>query len=226
MDNVGISDRSKELYDEHRRKVWEDVKSGTENFDRYMLTLSAGALGLSLAFIKDIVPLGMAIWIPSLVASWIAFILCILITLVSFRISILALEKMVPHLDEYYLKGNPAAFNRHMKSLWTKASDWCAYAALICFVSGLVFTMMFVGFNIGEVKRMSKQETATKVMQSSEQKGIKPVTMTPLMPANVSTDTLGIKPVAMTPITPAQISNPNASVAPAQPAQTGQSVKK
>jgi len=119
--------RAEELHDEHRRKVWEDIKSGTENFDRYMLTLSAGALGLSLAFIKDTVPLAKAVWIPSLIASWIAFVLCISITLISFQISIRALEEMIPHLDKFYLKGNVDAFNKHLKSFWTKAIDWCTY---------------------------------------------------------------------------------------------------
>src|SRR6266576_3941345 len=79
--------RAEELYDLHRDKAWEDIKSGTENFDKYMLTFSSGALGLSLAFIKDAVPLKTAVWITSLVGSWIAFVLCILATLLSFRLS-------------------------------------------------------------------------------------------------------------------------------------------
>jgi hypothetical protein len=61
--------RAEELHDEYRRKVWDDTKSGTENFDKYMLTFSSGALGLSLGFIKDVVPIGKAIWIFSLVMS-------------------------------------------------------------------------------------------------------------------------------------------------------------
>src|SRR2546428_3671886 len=95
--------RAEELHDEHRRKVWEDLRSGSENFDKYLLTFSSGALGLSITFIKGVVPLEKAVWIPSLIASWIAFLLCILVTLISFRISIRALEKMVPHLNQFYL---------------------------------------------------------------------------------------------------------------------------
>jgi hypothetical protein len=55
--------RAEELYDQHRDKVWDDIKSGTESFDKNMLTFSSGALALSLAFIKDVVPLSKAIWI-------------------------------------------------------------------------------------------------------------------------------------------------------------------
>ncbi|MGB9103724.1 MAG: hypothetical protein WCC59_03105 [Terriglobales bacterium] len=60
--------RAERLYDEYRRKVFDDIKSGSENFDRSLLTLSSGALGLSLAFIKDIVRLEKAVWMPLLFA--------------------------------------------------------------------------------------------------------------------------------------------------------------
>jgi hypothetical protein len=113
--------RAEELYDQHRDKVWDDIKSGTEAFDKNMLTFSSGALALSLAFIKDVVPLSKAIWLASLIGSWIAFVICILITLFSFRFSIKALEKTIPALAEHYLERKQDAFNRHLQSVWSKA---------------------------------------------------------------------------------------------------------
>ena len=68
--------REVELFDEFKRKALEDEKSGTENFDKNLLTFSSGALGVSLAFIKDIVPLNKAVWVPCLYISWITFALC------------------------------------------------------------------------------------------------------------------------------------------------------
>jgi hypothetical protein len=144
--------RAVELHDEYRRKIWDDTKSGTENFDKYMLTFSSGALGLSLAFIKDVVPIGRAICIPMLISSWVAFLLCILVTLVSFRISIRALEKMVPIIDAFYLEGDVEAFNKHLKDRWTRAVDWCAYLAIVFFVTGGILTTIFVSTNILEGK--------------------------------------------------------------------------
>lgn len=196
--------RAEELHDEYRRKVWEDTKSGTENFDKYMLTFSSGALGLSLAFIKDVVPAAKIIWIAALVISWVMFVLCILTTLISFRISIRALEKTVPFLDAFYLNGDADAFNKHMESNWTKAVDWCANLAIGFFVLGLTFTMMFVAANVREAKHMGKEETP-KVVTSDLSKGLKPGSMTPLdeghrPPAMVPTRVGGgVKPVPMTP---------------------------
>jgi hypothetical protein len=108
--------RAEELHDEYRRKVWEDTTSQSETFDRYMLTLSDGALALSITFVKDVVPLRDAVCIPLLITSWVWFSLCILVTLISFRISIGALEKSVPYLNEFYLEGNPESFNKHLES--------------------------------------------------------------------------------------------------------------
>jgi len=187
-----------------------------------MLTFSSGALGLSLAFIKDVVPIGRAIWIPSLILSWIAFVLCILVTLISFRISIRALEKMTPCLDAFYLEGKTEAFNKHLESLWTKAVDWCAYLAISFFILGLTFTMMFVGANIREAKRMSNKEITESIITGDLGKALKPAAMTPLsegikpaaMAPVASGEDRGLKPPGMTPVQPTQ-----PTPAPSQPAQ-------
>lgn len=184
--------RAEELYDEYRRKVWDDSKSGSENFDKYMLMFSAGALTLSLGFIKDIVKPEHAISFGWLLASWICFLSCILVTLISFRVSILALEKMAHYLDEFYLKGNAEAFNQHLKELSTRAVDWCAYAAMVFFIFGLTCTMVFVAKNFRQVNQMSNDKTVQKPITENLEKGLKPVGM--------SYVTDGLKPAAMTPV--------------------------
>lgn len=230
--------RAEDLYDTHRDKVWEDIKSGTESFDRNILTLSSGALALSLAFIKDIVPIGKTVFVAWLFASWTAFALCILVTLVSFRISIHALEKTIPHLRKYYLESQADSFDKHLESLWTKAVDWCAHLGIFFFFVGLVSTMVFVTANIREANRMSKQETTKALPTANCEKGVKPAAMTPLnegfKPAGMTLRTNdGLTPAAMTPapsgpenrgakpagMTPAPSSTPSAP-APAQPTQS------
>lgn len=228
--------RAEQLHDEHRRKVWEDLKSGSETFDKYMVTLSSGALGVSLTFIKDIVPLKEAVCISSLIASWIAFVLCILITLISFRLSIHALEEMVPCLDAYYLRGEADAFNRHLKRFSTRAVGWCANLAIMFFVLGLSFTMMFVGANLLKGASHMNSEHTEKIVAGDLGKAIKPVAMTPLnegmkpvsmTPAPVRAQTNdGISPVAMTPvISGADRGLKTVPMTPVQPAQPVQPTK-
>ena len=45
------------LFLEYRKHLWEAGKSASDNTDKAILTLSAGALALSMTFLKDIVPL-------------------------------------------------------------------------------------------------------------------------------------------------------------------------
>jgi hypothetical protein len=206
------SERAVKLHDEYRKKAWEDSVSGSENFDKYLLAFSSGALGLSLTFIKDIVPLKDAIWIPSLIVSWGAFIACILVTLASFRISIRALEKMSPALDDFYLKGNADAFNKHLESWWTKAVDWCAYAGIFFFVLGLTCTMIFAGVNVARANGMAEKESPPQgnpIRIDRIDFGCKPPAMTPItqdakpeVKGKANDLGKGVKPVPMTPVRP------------------------
>jgi hypothetical protein len=58
-------------------------------FDKQLLTLSAGFLGLALAFIKDVVPLKDAIHLWALYAGFILLALCVFAVLISFQFSII-----------------------------------------------------------------------------------------------------------------------------------------
>jgi len=220
--------RSEELFDEFKKKANDDIKSGTETFDRNLLAFSSGALGLSLAFIKDIVPLGKAVWIPCLYISWILFALCIMVTMASFQVSIRALNGSLPFAKAYYFDGDTNAFDKHLKTFWCRAVDWCTWIASILFVTGLVCTIVFVVVNVEGAKRMSNEESQ-KVVTGDLGKGLKPTSMTPLnegvkpvaMTPLATGENRGIKPVPMTQ-TPAQVPSQPSGSAPAQPAQSPQ----
>jgi hypothetical protein len=77
--------------------------SNSEKFDNAILTLSTGALAISLAFIKDIVPLEIAQNLWLLKASWWLFGFSIISTLVSFAASQLGISRQLKYAEEYYL---------------------------------------------------------------------------------------------------------------------------
>lgn len=156
------SARALQLHDEYRRKIWEDKASGTENFDKYLISFSTGALALSLSFIKDIVPLKDAIWVPLLIVSWVALLLAVLVTLVSFRLSHSALERMFYVINDYYLNGKADAYDKHMDDPRTKAMEWCAWGGLVLFVFGLACTMIFVGVNVVRANGATSKDTPTQ----------------------------------------------------------------
>lgn len=130
-----------------RAETKKDLDSGSDSLDKSMLTLSSGTLGVSLAFIKDIVPLGQAIWIPLLKASWIVLAACILTTVFSFQFSINALKERLSLLDEIYRTKNHE-LEKNQSSGWNTAVVACTYTAQFLFVVGLACTIIFVITNV------------------------------------------------------------------------------
>ena len=68
----------------YREHLWDSLFSSYAEFDRAILTLSSALLALSIAFVKDIVPIEQISLPGLLVASWILFGVSILSTLTSF----------------------------------------------------------------------------------------------------------------------------------------------
>jgi hypothetical protein len=129
-------------------RVEDNVAAQTDSFDTAMLTLSSAALGVSLAFIKDIVPVAHITWKPVLVLSWIAFALCMIVTVISFRVSIRGHKHRRELLDKIYEKKDRTLAQNIRTSVWGRILGWCTWAALFLFLAGLVLTVLFVVKNV------------------------------------------------------------------------------
>jgi hypothetical protein len=130
-------------------RAQEDISSSADSFDKSMLTLSSGALGVSLAVIKDIVPIGQAIWKVLLLTSWIAFALCITTTVASFLFSIAALRQHRELLDRMYSEKNRELENT-ASTRWNTAVHASVGVAFVLFLVGLFCTMIFIAVNVGK----------------------------------------------------------------------------
>src|SRR6185295_17250792 len=80
------------LYEAQSLKYQDGAHAALEAFDKAILTLSAGALGLSLVFIKDVAPLPTAVGLWLLFWSWGFLGAAIFLTLFSFIASYQAFE--------------------------------------------------------------------------------------------------------------------------------------
>lgn len=119
------------LYDEHRKQATEDIQSSTDDFDKNLLTVSSAALGFSLAFIKDIVHMQSAVWHRVLYASWICFAACIVITVFSFRLSVMANNEHLHYLHKYYIEKNGEYLNKRSPAAFVL--DVFTWGAAVCF---------------------------------------------------------------------------------------------
>lgn len=114
-------------------------------FDKAILTLTAGAFGLSLAFIKQIAyPIKGGNKLI-LILSWIGFALSLLFTLVSFLTSQSACKKQIKILENQYLN------NCGITSIKNKYAQWTLILnilSIIFFIAGVIALAVFVAINL------------------------------------------------------------------------------
>ncbi len=128
-------------YQSYRDLLQELSVKSQEQYDKTVITLSTGALGLSFAFIKDVVDIKSANSINFLTESWICFTLSVLSVLLSFLASKYALDQAIIAED------NNEEIKINRADLITTILNWLSSAF---FIIGLVFIIVFVKLNLGD----------------------------------------------------------------------------
>lgn len=140
-----MDDQAFKLYADYRGRLEAQRQAVYDQFDKAILTLSGGALALSIGFVKDVVPLSRAHWKPLLVASWLLFALAVLSTVVSFLVSQRAYEFQIECAQEYFVDNRVDALERRNPySVWVR---WLNIAAILAFMAAVVLTICFVASN-------------------------------------------------------------------------------
>ena len=124
---------------EYRRLLQELENKAQEQYDKTVILLSTGALGISFAFLKDMVNLDNAVTVGFLISAWICWALSVTSVLLSFYSSKYALRKAIEDLD-----AGIEDTNSHDK--WTTRLNFFSGA---CFIIGLSLMIAFVRSNIG-----------------------------------------------------------------------------
>jgi len=136
-----LDDQWRDWLAKGKTETEEDLNTTYNDFDKNVLAIASAALGLSIAFIKDIAHLGQAEWTWALFWSWGAFGLCILTIMVSYRFSMQALKIHRDWLYEAYDKRDSAI---PKKTGFDTAIGACTEIASGAFICGLVLTLCFV----------------------------------------------------------------------------------
>ena len=98
-----MSDQRDDAYQRYldERKTYIEAKTGvSSSFDRAILSLSGGALALSIVFVKQIAPDPRSTSIPWLMGAWSTFAFAIVLMLSSLFASQLAIQREIDLLDE------------------------------------------------------------------------------------------------------------------------------
>ncbi len=144
------------LYAEARADLLKRQLSNSENADRAILSVSTAALGFSLAFLKDIVPLQEAVFPNLPYLSWALFTLSIVLTLLSFFSSQKAIDEQLVLAHRYYIDRDEDAVLLRPTS--AKLTDILNKSGAAFLVLGLLVTCAFVGINLWKGKSVSEKK--------------------------------------------------------------------
>lgn len=159
------------LYGETRADLLKRQLSNSENADRAILTVSTAALGFSLAFLKDVVPIQTADYSWLLYLSWLFFPVAIIVTLLSFFTSQKAIEEQLELAHKYYIEHDDEAAKLQPK--YASQTELLNRSGAVLLVAGLLVTCIYVFINLGRgnvmTKKMINEGATVPIMQNITQ---------------------------------------------------------
>ncbi len=128
--------------DNYTQQQYDALKYSNEQFDKNVLFIASGALGISFAFIDKVIPdLANAVKTKLLIGSWYLFAGVIFISLVAHFISILANRWAIAHNDE-------EPNYRKCCNRWNLTLRTINIVMIIGLLLGIVWLIRFVNLNI------------------------------------------------------------------------------
>ncbi|HUT90486.1 MAG TPA: hypothetical protein VMY37_13375 [Thermoguttaceae bacterium] len=144
-------------YLKERDRLIDSGREAARSFDRWLLTLSGGALGLSMAFARDIAFPGGATGSPYLLLAWLALACALVLGLGCILASQRSHEdfrkKLDETLEEFATKGTEAGFwaevRRKQDLLWSPhLVGWLNRFSVLAFMAGIVLLSVFACLNL------------------------------------------------------------------------------
>jgi len=127
---------------EYRQSLAKSAQEMQASYDKGVLTLSGGAMGISFAFIKDVVGRDQLTCTGFLLWAWVAWAVSILAILASFYTSNEAIRKAISDTDARMIYMTLA------KSKWARATKALNAIGGILFLVGVTFLVIFIHLNL------------------------------------------------------------------------------
>jgi hypothetical protein len=155
-DNESDGDEKKRKHYLKERDAHIDAaRESSRTFDKAVLTFAAAVFGFSIAFLKDVAPHPAVATLKWLGLAWGLFACSLLLILLSFLFSHRACMFEVECADNSYIDPN----YKREKNPWSRWTDRCNFACVICLFLGLGAWSCFAFENLGqESKSVSKVE--------------------------------------------------------------------
>jgi hypothetical protein len=132
-----------DVYADERKLLIDEEREAARTFDKAMLTLSGGALGLSITFIRQLAPKPHLIGL--LVTAWSCLAVALLATILGLHISQSAIRRARDMLDDDQRGISDALNRKNDPARLTNCFNWIAAFA---FLAGIAFLAVFAIFNL------------------------------------------------------------------------------
>lgn len=146
-----------EVLAEYRKQMVAAEQKSQEDFDKTVLALSGGALGISFTFLKDVVGTAPMTYPYFLVLAWVSWGLSTFAVLLSFHLSHLALRKTIEQVD--------AGLVRKQKpgGAYARATAILNMSGAALFLAGVISVVVFVSFNFVPKGKADGNQTTGQV---------------------------------------------------------------
>lgn len=131
-----------DLLKNYRSRLETLEQKAQDDFDKTVLSLSGGALGISFAFVKDIIGSASAINSILLFIAWMSWGLSVMFVLFSYYMSHLALRKAIKQVDSGSIR------NSKPGGMADTITAICNALGGILFINGVIFIGIFVWQNM------------------------------------------------------------------------------
>jgi hypothetical protein len=145
---------------EYRRHLVAAEQKSQEDFDKTVLSLSGGALGISFIFLKDVLGNKPILDKNYLLISWVSWGLSSIAVLASFYFSHLALRRAIDQVDKGTIK------NQRPGGCLSIATDILNASGAILFFIGVLLITLFASSNLTTVGEKDVREKTTATTPS------------------------------------------------------------
>lgn len=131
------------------------------SYDKAVMTLSGGALGVSFAFTKDFVDPNLMVMSWALILAWVSWGMSVSAILASFFTSTRAMRSAVLQTDLQLIYSTLA------KSKWSTATNILNITGGVLFLIGVLSLSYFVCYNLNHVRESHQGSNATTTTSPS-----------------------------------------------------------
>jgi len=164
---VAEDQTERQAYLEERKLLIDAEREASRSFDQAMITLSAGALGLSVTFIEKLAPApAVSQWL--LYSAWSCFTVALLAILSSFLCSQFAMRRQRDINDANYERETSedsvsGELNSEERNRWATVTNILNWSSIVCFILGVAFLLIFSIVNLPN--KFAKAEEENRVQQ-------------------------------------------------------------